>query len=58
MVLTIKGQEFQAMRMVAMDEDKDEVLRLIKNFYDPKVMEGCLDLFIKKNFDFSTKPKK
>jgi len=32
MVLTITDQEFQEMRMAAMDEDKDEALRLIKLF--------------------------
>jgi len=32
MILTITGQEFQEMRMAAMDDDKDEALRLIKSF--------------------------
>ena len=32
MVLTISNQEFQEMRMAAMDDDKDEALRLIKVF--------------------------
>ena len=32
MVLTISNQEFQEMRMAAMDGDKDEALRLIKVF--------------------------
>jgi hypothetical protein len=32
MILTITGQEFQEMRMMAMDDDKDEALRLIKSF--------------------------
>ena len=32
MVLTILNQEFQEMRMAAMDDDKDEALRLIKVF--------------------------
>jgi len=32
MILTIKDQEFQEMRMAAMDDDKDEALRLIKSF--------------------------
>jgi len=32
MVLTISNQEFQEMRMAAMDDDKDEALSLIKVF--------------------------
>lgn len=32
MILAISDQEFQEMRMVAMDDDKDEALRLIKGF--------------------------
>ena len=32
MVLTISNQEFQEMRMAAMDDDKDEALRLVKGF--------------------------
>jgi hypothetical protein len=32
MVLTISNKEFQEMRMAAMDDDKDEALRLIKVF--------------------------
>ena len=32
MVLTISDQEFQEMRMAAMDDDKDEALRLVKGF--------------------------
>jgi len=32
MILTITDQEFQEMRMAAMDDDKHEALRLIKNF--------------------------
>ena len=32
MVLTISNQEFQEMRMAAMDDDEDEALRLIKVF--------------------------
>lgn len=32
MILTISNQEFQDMRMAAMDDDKDEALRLIKVF--------------------------
>lgn len=32
MILTITDQEFQEMRMAAMDDDKNEALRLIKNF--------------------------
>ena len=32
MILTITDQEFQEMRMAAMDDDKDEALRLIKSF--------------------------
>jgi hypothetical protein len=32
MILTISNQEFQEMRMAAMDDDKDEALRLIKDF--------------------------
>jgi len=32
MILTISNQEFQAMRMAAMDDDKDEALRMIKIF--------------------------
>jgi len=32
MILTISNQEFQEMRMAAMDDDKDEALRLIKGF--------------------------
>jgi len=30
MILTITDQEFQEMRMAAMDDDKDEALRMIK----------------------------
>ena len=32
MILTISNKEFQEMRMVVMDDDKDEALRLIKSF--------------------------
>ncbi len=32
MILTITDQEFQEMRMAAMDDDKNEAFRLIKNF--------------------------
>jgi len=32
MILRISDQEFQEMRMVAMDDDKDKALRLIKGF--------------------------
>jgi hypothetical protein len=32
MILTISNQEFQEMRMAAMDDDKDEALRLMKSF--------------------------
>jgi len=32
MILTISNKEFQEMRMVVMDYDKDEALRLIKSF--------------------------
>ncbi|MDH3567600.1 MAG: hypothetical protein OEM61_09645 [Desulfobacteraceae bacterium] len=32
MILTITDQEFQEMRMAAMDDDKDEALRLVKSF--------------------------
>jgi hypothetical protein len=32
MILTISNQEFQEMRMAAMDDDKDEALRLVKDF--------------------------
>jgi hypothetical protein len=32
MILTISDQEFQEMRMIAMDDDKDEALRLINGF--------------------------
>ena len=32
MILAISDQEFQEMRMVAMDDDKDEALRLINGF--------------------------
>lgn len=32
MILTISNKEFQEMRMTAMDDDKDEALRLIKFF--------------------------
>lgn len=32
MILAISDQEFQKMRMVAMDDDKDEALRMIKVF--------------------------
>ncbi len=32
MILTITDQEFHEMRMAAMDDDKDEALRLIKSF--------------------------
>ena len=32
MILTISNQEFQEMRMAAIDDDKDEALRMIKAF--------------------------
>ena len=32
MILTISNHEFQVMRMAAMDDDKNEALRLIKSF--------------------------
>jgi hypothetical protein len=32
MILTVSNREFQEMRMAAMDDDKDEALRLIKEF--------------------------
>jgi hypothetical protein len=32
MILTISNQEFQEMRMAAMDDDKDEALRLVNDF--------------------------
>jgi len=32
MILTISSHEFQVMRMAAMDDDKDEALRMIKAF--------------------------
>jgi len=32
MILTISNKEFQEMRMVVMDDDKEEALRLIKSF--------------------------
>ena len=32
MILTITDREFQEMRMAAMDDDKDEALRLVKGF--------------------------
>jgi len=32
MVLTISEEEFLQMKMVVMDKDRDEALRLIKNF--------------------------
>ncbi|MFO7555670.1 MAG: hypothetical protein R6W88_10745 [Desulfobacterales bacterium] len=32
MILTISDQEFQEMRMAAMDDDKDQALRIIKIF--------------------------
>jgi len=32
MILTITDQEFHEMRMAAMDDDKDDALRLIKSF--------------------------
>jgi len=32
MILTITDQESHEMRMAAMDDDKDEALRLIKSF--------------------------
>jgi hypothetical protein len=32
MILTISNHEFQEMRMAAMDDDKDEALRLVKDF--------------------------
>ena len=32
MILIISNQEFQKMRMSAMDDDKDEALRLVKDF--------------------------
>lgn len=32
MILTTSHQEFQEMRMVAVDDDKNEILRLIKGF--------------------------
>jgi len=32
MILTISNHEFQVMRMAAMDDDKDEALRLVKDF--------------------------
>jgi hypothetical protein len=32
MILTISHREFQEMRMAAMDDDKNEALRLIKGF--------------------------
>ena len=32
MILTLTNQEFQQMRMAAMDDDKDEALCLIKSF--------------------------
>ena len=32
MILTITGQEYQEMRMAAMDDDKDEALHIIKEF--------------------------
>lgn len=35
----------------------DEISRGKGVLYDSKVVETCLDLFIKKNFDFTIKPK-
>jgi len=32
MILTISNQEFQEMRIAAIDDDKDEALRMIKSF--------------------------
>ena len=32
MVLTISEEEFLQMKMIVMDKDRDEALRLIKNF--------------------------
>jgi len=32
MILTITDQEFHEMRMAAMDDNKDEALRMIKEF--------------------------
>jgi hypothetical protein len=32
MILTISNHELQKMRMAAMDDDKDEALRLVKDF--------------------------
>lgn len=32
MILTISNQDFQEMRMAAMDDDKNEALRMIKIF--------------------------
>ena len=32
MVLTIRQDEFQLMKMVVLDKDREEALRLIKNF--------------------------
>ena len=32
MILAISDQEFQEIRMAAMDDDKDEALRLVKSF--------------------------
>jgi hypothetical protein len=32
MVLTIRQEEFQLMKMIVLDKDRDEALRLIKSF--------------------------
>jgi hypothetical protein len=32
MVLTIRQDEFQLMKLIVLDKDRDEALRLIKNF--------------------------
>jgi len=32
MVLTIQSEEYQLMKMVVLDQDREEALRLIKNF--------------------------
>ena len=35
MVLTIRQEEFQLMKMVVLDKDRDEALRLIKQICGP-----------------------
>jgi len=39
------------------DKALDEILKGKGILYDSKVVETCLNLFIKKNFDFTIKPE-